>query len=115
MREYSRKNKDKINQAQKEMRIKRVYGITLAEFEILLKKQNGGCALCGRKQQKYRLAVDHDHKTRKVRGILCNHCNRGLGIFKDNVWLLHNAIKYLNFPPGVFLPEAKLLLDKSSK
>ena len=57
-----------------------------------LKKQITSCQICGKKED---LVVDHNHKTNVVRGILCNHCNRGIGHFLDNESLLKLAIKYL--------------------
>lgn len=57
-----------------------------------LKKQIISCQICGKKED---LVVDHNHKTNIVRGILCNHCNRGIGHFLDNESLLKSAIKYL--------------------
>jgi nitrate/TMAO reductase-like tetraheme cytochrome c subunit len=57
-----------------------------------LKKQITSCQICGKKED---LVVDHNHKTNVVRGILCNHCNRGIGHFLDNESFLELAIKYL--------------------
>ena len=57
-----------------------------------LKKQITSCQICGKKED---LVVDHNHKTNIVRGILCNHCNRGIGHFLDNESILKLAIKYL--------------------
>ena len=57
-----------------------------------LKKQITSCQICGKKED---LVVDHNHETNVVRGILCNHCNRGIGHFLDNESLLKSAIKYL--------------------
>ena len=57
-----------------------------------LKKQITSCQICGKKED---LVVDHNHKTNVVRGILCNHCNRGIGHFLDNESSLKIAIKYL--------------------
>ena len=54
------------------------YGITLDEYERMLKVQNGVCGICGRAPKRYRLAVDHDHETGKVRGLLCHTCNRNV-------------------------------------
>lgn len=73
------------------------YGITVEEYEILLKKQNGVCAICGRppKVGGKRLAVDHCHKTKAIRGLLCRHCNYGLGWFHDNYESLLKASHYL--------------------
>lgn len=50
------------------------------------------CVICGSKEK---LVVDHDHKKHKIRGMLCNHCNRGLGHFRDNPELLEYAAQYL--------------------
>jgi hypothetical protein len=72
----------------------RRYGISKVEVEQMIKDQDGLCALCHNSMEKPR--VDHDHATGKVRGILCNHCNVGLGHFFDNTKYLQNAIHYLN-------------------
>ena len=76
------------------------YGISLNEYNKLLAKQNGRCAICGAKhsdeKRKSHLAIDHEHRKRKkIRGLLCSNCNLGLGNFKDNKELLHKAILYL--------------------
>ncbi len=80
----------------KNTQLKSNYGITIDEYEKLLDKQNGCCAICGRPDNGKRLmCVDHCHSTGEVRGLLCNNCNLGLGNFIDNVELLENAVKYL--------------------
>ena len=71
--------------------LKRNFGITLEEYNILLEKQEYKCAICNGYETSYRnevLSVDHNHNTNKIRGLLCNTCNRGLGLFKDNEDLL---------------------------
>lgn len=86
-------------QADRALRCK--FGLTRSEYEALLEKQNGGCAICGnstglvRKGKTLRLAVDHCHATNQVRGILCDNCNNGLGRFKDDPGLLRRAADYL--------------------
>ena len=59
--------------------------------------EQGGCAVCQVKRPRGRSDwnVDHDHKTGKVRGVLCGHCNSGLGHFRDDVESLRLAIRYL--------------------
>ena len=76
----------------------RKYGITIEKYEILLAEQNGCCAIClaVTGSDGKRLAVDHNHETGEVRGLLCDNCNTGLGMFKDNPSLLAKAINYLN-------------------
>jgi hypothetical protein len=57
-----------------------------------IKKETKECVICGSNEK---LVVDHDHKTNKIRGMLCNHCNRGLGHFRDDPMLLEFAAQYL--------------------
>ena len=73
------------------------YGLSPEEYENLLKEQDGGCAICGvpSEDNGRLLAVDHNHSTLSVRGLLCNSCNLGLGYLKDNVDNLKSALKYL--------------------
>jgi hypothetical protein len=59
--------------------LKRHYGITLEDHAALVAAQDGKCALCG---QAKKLVIDHDHKTGKVRGLLCRHCNFVLGLYE---------------------------------
>lgn len=70
------------------------YGLTPAQFEEMLLKQEGKCAICLIPSEK-RLHIDHCHKTGKVRGLLCGNCNMALGLFKDNEQLLIAASVYL--------------------
>jgi len=80
------------------------YGITSKEYDKFLSDQGGVCAICGqaethidpRTNRVFLMSVDHCHLTGKVRGILCNNCNRGIGFFKDNISLLNSASAYLN-------------------
>lgn len=79
-------------------RLKYQYGLSVEDYKGLLSKQNNSCAICnspptGRWDSFH---VDHDHKTGKVRGLLCHHCNTGIGNLKDDVQLLESAINYLN-------------------
>lgn len=87
----------KINRRNSQLRI--LYGITHADYEALLESQGGACAICGatspRKTNKKHFSVDHCHDTGKVRGILCDPCNNGLGRFNDDPQLLRSALEYL--------------------
>lgn len=73
------------------------YGITPEEYEKRLVEQAGRCAICKQEPSKQRLAVDHCHKTGRIRGLLCSSCNHGLGNFKDSPNLLDKAIKYIDY------------------
>lgn len=77
----------------KNERYLRNYGITLKDFNDLLEKQNNECLICQEKNKRFHL--DHCHKTGKIRGILCAQCNTGIGLFKENVEYLTNAIRYI--------------------
>ena len=86
-----RKRKQKIAQ------IKRDYKLGTSEYLKLYKSQKGLCAICGDKDRakgKY-LAIDHDHKSGIVRGLLCSNCNCALGLMGENVQTLTCAINYL--------------------
>lgn len=74
------------------------FGMSLGEYNQLLKEQNECCKICGQKEtvDNKTLSVDHCHKTGKVRGLLCHSCNVGLGAFKDNPESLKKAIDYLS-------------------
>lgn len=78
-------------------RLFQMYGITRDEYDQKLADQNNCCAICGThvSNTKRALAVDHDHDTNKVRGLLCGKCNTGLGQFQDSIELLEQAVNYL--------------------
>ncbi len=77
-------------------RLVRRHGITLAEYEALLVKQNGACAVCRDAcDSGMRLAVDHDHSTGRIRGLLCRRCNQGIGVMRDDPARLRRAADYL--------------------
>lgn len=81
-------------------RIKATYGITAEAYQMLLDHQDGLCAICRRPSKVRRLAVDHDHQTGLVRGLLCRHCNYELlGWAKDDPGVFQRAIDYLADPP----------------
>jgi Recombination endonuclease VII len=69
------------------------FGLSREQFEEMMARQHGRCAICGDPLPSPR--VDHDHKTGRVRGLLCDGCNRGLGDFRDMPALLELARRYL--------------------
>ena len=70
--------------------------MTAKNYQQMLNEQKHTCAICnGLQLHGGPLHIDHDHKTKKVRGLLCNRCNTGLGQFEDNTERLKNAIEYL--------------------
>jgi hypothetical protein len=92
--EFRKKNKG----YQRKHDLKRVYGMTLEDYDSMLVQQEHKCKICktpdaGGKHKKF--YVDHCHKTGKVRGLLCTGCNLALGGFRDNIDTLSRAILYL--------------------
>jgi hypothetical protein len=83
---------------QRKLKLKQCFSLTPEEYDAILSKQNGVCFLCGNPPGKKRLAVDHDHLTGKIRGLLCGACNQALGVFGDDVTRLQKAINYLLRP-----------------
>jgi len=75
------------------------FEITEEDYQRILKSQGGICAICKNRDSR-NLAVDHDHETGKIRGLLCSNCNRGLGRFKDSAERLQSAIDYLKVNNG---------------
>jgi hypothetical protein len=80
-------------------RLRRIFGLSLDDYERMLAEQGGVCALCGSPPgndlRTRHLAVDHCHETGRIRGLLCGGCNRALGFFKDDPELLDRAAAYL--------------------
>jgi len=95
-RKWHRKYRERYPYYFAEWSCQRSYGITLEEKNRMIENQEGKCLICGNefKDSKDK-HVDHCHKTNRVRGILCSHCNSGIGFFQDNVNILQKAIKYL--------------------
>ncbi len=91
---YAEKYPEKLLAKQRRIKL-RIYGLTPERYDTILQNQGGVCAICRMDRDVRRLAVDHDHKTNKVRGILCHFCNTALGKFLDSVEILKKAISYL--------------------
>lgn len=107
---YQRRHKEKCKAKQKKWlkqhpeknyayRIKNRYGMSIEDYYSLVTQQEGKCAICG-KTADPKLVVDHCHATNKVRGLLCDLCNRGIGHFSDSIELLKAAIQYLESHNG---------------
>lgn len=100
---HNRRQKDKYSPKQmKEYNLIKLYGITIKDYDKIFYSQNGCCKICNthiselNSNHKKTLCVDHCHTTDKIRGLLCDSCNRGLGLFKDSPEVLKKAIEYLN-------------------
>jgi len=114
-REWNRKHRKEINERRRKarlgrvawtpetpeeqfyrwtLRLRRKYGITVDDYDRIFRRQNGACAICGRLPGRWRLRVDHDHVSGKVRGLLCAVCNRDLVRVEQGEWILR-AVEYL--------------------
>lgn len=93
MRLYQKSRKEIIRGGN----LKRVFNLSREEYNAILLEQEERCKICKKHVSEFtkELAVDHCHKTNKVRGLLCSSCNTGIGHFKDNVELMNEGIKYL--------------------
>ena len=93
-----------VRQARKarahQQRVEKVYGLAPGEYEALLSFQGGVCALCGKPSVKKRLAVDHDHRTGEVRGLIHGWENTILGRIRDSLDWANNLVAYLTRSPA---------------
>jgi hypothetical protein len=103
-REWAAADPNRAHRASRNSYLKRNFGITADQYDHLLKKQSGVCACCGREPKNNALdrygrprmlAVDHDHDTGALRGLLCHSCNVGIGQLGDSISGLMRAVAYL--------------------
>ena len=93
-----KKTKERL-EYERNYNLNRRYGISAEQYDEMLKRQDYKCKICGSPDPKgrgNRFSVDHCHSSNRVRGLLCQECNQGLGKFKDDISLLAKAILYLN-------------------
>lgn len=93
MREYYLKNKSP--EKKRAAHIKQHFGLSMEDYARLLVSQDYVCGICGGKDSKRPLVVDHDHPTGRVRGLLCSNCNSGMGLLGDDITRLKSAIKWI--------------------
>lgn len=116
---YNIKNKDKLTKYSKlyqinnkskikDRKLFKTYGITLHDYNLMLKHQNNKCLVCKNKFDKNNIPyVDHDHSNSKVRGLLCNGCNIALGWVNDDIDILNSLINYLQLSRASITSEIK--------
>lgn len=94
-RAYYSRNRDKVKELGRRFRLKQ-YGLTPESYSEMVKSQEGRCLICGEHGS---LVVDHDHRTGKVRGLLCDRCNRFLGIIETGITIgdFRTALNYLKW------------------
>jgi hypothetical protein len=109
-KKYYLKNKNKIKKANREYRktergqlahkngeLKRKFGITLDEYDDIFNEQGGVCLICHQPEFNRRLAVDHEHQTGKIRGLLCTRCNHIIGYLEKKPELIKKFLDYINY------------------
>ena len=97
-RTYRIENREKVIDTERRSKLKATYGITPEQYELMLERQSGKCAICAAKKPGGRTKlffIDHCHTKGHIRGLLCMRCNTGLGLFFDNPKFLSNAATYL--------------------
>jgi len=103
---YYREHRKAYKTDYKDNDLQRRFGISLFDYGQMLLAQNGQCAICKgtdgghRNGEPKALAVDHCHTTGKVRGLLCEACNQGIGKLKEDITILQSAIEYLTTTAG---------------
>jgi hypothetical protein len=90
-----RERKRRARRSSHNSHLKKTYGITIDEYDAILASQGGGCAICKGGTSKRHFAVDHNHKTGNVRGLLCARCNTALARFMDSRTNVGRAYNYL--------------------
>jgi hypothetical protein len=91
----------KNKEHKRENQLKRRFGLSQAEYDDMSEAQGHSCAICRRPERDSvngvvkRMAVDHEHVTGRIRGLLCSSCNRGIGLFDDDPETIRSAARYI--------------------
>ena len=92
--EYNRRYNEKNPSQKRDLSLKKRYGISLDDFNALVRSQGECCALC-LEPLGDDMVIDHDHKTQRIRGVLHNNCNTGIGLFREDPKRLECALRYV--------------------
>lgn len=94
-RDYYQRTKPERKKQMRDWHLTARYGISQEQYDEMLRRQGGVCAICEQPPIKHRLDVDHDHESGRVRGLLCRDCNLGVGKLKESLEILARAARYL--------------------
>lgn len=95
---WSAANPGRRREISRKSHLKRMYGMAPAAYEAMYSTQKGCCCICG--EHHPRLCVDHDHATGRVRALLCDPCNHGVGSFRDRPDVIRKAAEYVEQHKG---------------
>lgn len=97
-KQWTKQNPEKRKKIKRKYDLKKSYGMTQEQYDNMLVKQQGLCAICNKQQKAIsrRLDIDHCHKTGKIRGLLCSKCNTALGLLNEDVEVFNKAVSYLS-------------------
>jgi len=98
VKEYSKNRYKRKKDHYKKWHLNKSYGIDAEKFNIMLKSQKNRCGICKKEFTNiypFRPCVDHEHTGGKIRGLLCGNCNIAIGLLKDDLTILHNALKWV--------------------
>jgi len=99
---WQENNPEKVKKYKRTSRFRQIYDLSYEDFLKMWENQNGRCAICGKFfNEPSDACVDHNHKTGKVRGLLCPNCNSALGFLNDDIDLMLKAAVYLRFIEGM--------------
>lgn len=95
--------RDKNPHKKRDERLKREFGMSFIQYQEMLNHQNGVCAICSNPETRIvarsgkisELAVDHCHRTGKIRGLLCAKCNTAIGLLNEDINIINNCVNYL--------------------
>ncbi len=92
--QWKRTNVERARLIERRAQLKKLYNLTTEDYDRMRAAQNDACAICARGCRR-RLVIDHCHKTGRIRGLLCDACNKGIGLLRDDEPTLLAAIEYL--------------------
>lgn len=101
LKSYNRRYQQINKRKKRDCEMRHDYGITIKEYEQKLEEQNGMCAICKKPETVFSwgkikaLAIDHNHITGQLRGLLCNNCNRAIGLMKDDIDNVKAMLDYM--------------------
>lgn len=117
VRRWYKENPDKVAATHRKAALKKNYGITPEQWDEMFENQKGCCAICDRHQDmfKKRLAVDHNHETGEIRGLLCAYCNhRVVGRHRDGA-KLRKIADYVDQGTGWYVPKKRRPVKRKHK